>query len=188
MFMLSFLEIPVGVGKRLDFYRSRFCWESDDKKKKYRMSKWDIICRPKDQDGLGIEVLALKNRCLLSKWLVKLLTEEEVWQELLHNKYIWDKTLYQVEDKPTDSPFWKGLKQRLFQGWVRAFGANLGGYLAWGEVSSHSILISIQYCCSVHLVLSQLPLNVGFRRNFDGAKWDAWMQFVQQIDENIVKR
>jgi hypothetical protein len=78
MFMLSFLEIPVGVLKRLDFYRSRFLWESDEKKKKYRLAKWDIIFQPKDHGGLGIEVLGLKNRCLLSKWLVKLLTKEGV--------------------------------------------------------------------------------------------------------------
>ena len=68
-----------------------------------------IICRPKDQGGLGTEVLDIKNRCLLSKWLFKLLSEEGVWQELLHNKYLRGKTLSQVQAKPTDSPFWKGL-------------------------------------------------------------------------------
>ena len=109
MFMLSFLEIPKGVGKRLDFYRSRFFWQSDETKRKYRLTKWNIICRPKDQGGLGIEVLELKNKCLLSKWLFKLLNKEGVWQELLHNKYLQHKTLSQVEAKPTDSAFWKGL-------------------------------------------------------------------------------
>jgi hypothetical protein len=51
MFMLSFLEIPVGVRKRLDYYRSNFVWQSDENKKKYTLSKWNIICRPKDQGG-----------------------------------------------------------------------------------------------------------------------------------------
>jgi hypothetical protein len=103
------LEIPVGVRKRLDFYRSRFFWQSDEAKRKYRLTIWNIICRPKDQGGLGIEVLELKNRCLLSKWLFKLLNEEGVWQELLHNKYLSQKTLAEVQAKPTDSPFWKVL-------------------------------------------------------------------------------
>jgi hypothetical protein len=44
MFRLSFFEIPVGVRKRLDFYRSRFFWEREDNKKKYRLKKWNIIC------------------------------------------------------------------------------------------------------------------------------------------------
>ena len=67
------------------------------------------MCRPKDQGGLGIEVLDIKNRSLLSKWLYKLLHEDGVWHELLSNKYLKDKLLSQVEAKPTDSPFWKGL-------------------------------------------------------------------------------
>jgi predicted enzyme related to lactoylglutathione lyase len=60
--MLSFLEIPVGVRKRFDFYRSFFFWKTDDTKKKYRFTKWNMVCRPKDQGGLGIEVLELKKQ------------------------------------------------------------------------------------------------------------------------------
>jgi hypothetical protein len=118
MFMLSFLEIPKGVRKCLYFYRSRFFWQSDETKKKYRLTKWNIICRPKDQGGLDIEVLELKIKCLLSKWLFKLLSEDGMWQQILHNKYLNNKTLSQVEVKPTDSPFWKGLmrvKNDFFQ-------------------------------------------------------------------------
>jgi hypothetical protein len=40
-----------------------------------------------------------------------------MWQQLLHNKYLKNETLSQVEVKPTDSPFWKGLmhvKQDFF--------------------------------------------------------------------------
>jgi hypothetical protein len=62
MFMLSFLEIPKGVKKRLDYYRSHFFWKSNGHKRKYRLTKWNIICRPKDQGGLGIEVLELKKQ------------------------------------------------------------------------------------------------------------------------------
>src|SRR6266540_1383109 len=109
MFMLSFLEIPKGVCKRLDSYRSRFFWQSDENKRKYPLIKWSIVCRPKDQGGLGIEALEIKNMCLLSKWLYKLLNEEGVWQQILQNKYLNDKSLSQVEAEPTDSPFWKGL-------------------------------------------------------------------------------
>jgi hypothetical protein len=67
MFLLSFFEIPKGVRKRLDFYRSRFFWQSGGQKKKYRLTKWNIDCRPKDQGGIGIEVLDIKNKFLLRK-------------------------------------------------------------------------------------------------------------------------
>ena len=110
MFFLSFIEVTVEVRKRLDFYRSRFFWQSDELKRKYRLAKWDIICRPKDQGGLGIENLEVKNRCLLSKWLSKLSIETDAtWAQILRSKYHQSKTLSQVTPRPTESPFWKGL-------------------------------------------------------------------------------
>jgi hypothetical protein len=54
------------------YFAYHFSGEAIDIKKKYRLTKWNIIYRPKDQGGLGIEVLELKNKCLLSKWLYKL--------------------------------------------------------------------------------------------------------------------
>jgi hypothetical protein len=41
---------------------------------------------------LGIDVLELKNKCFLSKWLFKIL-HEGMWQQLLHNKYLRNITL-----------------------------------------------------------------------------------------------
>ena len=50
------------------------------------LTKWDIICRPKDQGGLAIENLDVKNKCLLSKWLYKLFVETEgTWVHFLRN-------------------------------------------------------------------------------------------------------
>jgi hypothetical protein len=91
IFILYFVSIPTGVGKRLDFYRPHFFWQSDEVKRKSRLSRWNIICRPNDQGCLGIEILDIKNKCLLCKWLFKLLSDEGVWPELLTNKYIRGK-------------------------------------------------------------------------------------------------
>ena len=97
MFLLSFFEVPIGVRKRLDFYRSRFFCQCDEVKTKYRLTRWDIICRPKDQAGLGIENLEIKNKCLLSKWLFRLSVETDgMWAQILRNKYLVSKSLAQV--------------------------------------------------------------------------------------------
>ena len=88
-----------------------------------------MVCRPKDQGGLGIEVLDIKNKCLLSKWLFKILHEEGVWHELISNKYLGTKTLAQVEMKPHDSPFWKGVmkvRDEFFKRGSFALGDGLG--------------------------------------------------------------
>jgi hypothetical protein len=79
MYLLPLFEIPNGVQKTLDFYRSRFFWQCDQIKKKYTLTRWNFICRPKYQGGLGIEVLDIKNYFLLSKWLFKPLNEKGMW-------------------------------------------------------------------------------------------------------------
>lgn len=163
MFMLSFLEIPKGVRKRLDFWRSRFFLQSDENKRKYILTKWNIICRPIEQGGLVIEVLELKNKCLLSKWIFKLLNEEGVWQELQHNKYLNNKTLSKVEAKPTDSPFWKGLMRlrmisvveailKLGMVPTRGFGKIFGWViLLWHNNIHHCIIL-----CNRKMLLLQM--------------------------------
>jgi hypothetical protein len=51
MFMMSFFRIPKGVLERLDYYRSRFFWQCDEHKKKYRLARWGILKKPKDIGG-----------------------------------------------------------------------------------------------------------------------------------------
>ena len=57
------------------------------------------MCTPKEKGGLGIMDLETQNKCLLSKWLFKLINEEGTWQQLLRNKYLAIKTITQVEKK-----------------------------------------------------------------------------------------
>ena len=194
MFMFSFFEVPIRVRKRFDYYRSRFFWQSDEHKQKYRLTKWNIICRPKDQGGLGIEVLDLKNKCLLSKWLFKLLNEEGMWQELLYNKYLHSKTLAQVEIGPTDSPFWKGLlrvKEEFFSRGSFKLGNGLSTRF-WEDTWLGDTPLMHQYPSlynitqrknvSVHDVMAAAPpLNIGFRRDLLGDKWDAWSHLCSSL-------
>jgi hypothetical protein len=101
--------LPKGILQKLDYYRSRFFWQGDTEKKKYRLAKWSIVCCPKDQGGLGIHDLSIKNSALLGKWLFKLLTEDGTLQTILERKYIGQKALSQVLWKSGDSHFWAGL-------------------------------------------------------------------------------
>jgi len=106
---MSFFEIPKGVRKKLDYFRSRFFWQSDEHKKKYRLAKWDILCQPKEQGGLAIHNLELKNIALLSKWLYRLLTTKGTWQHIIKNKYLGSKPIVQAQWKSGDSHFWASL-------------------------------------------------------------------------------
>jgi hypothetical protein len=108
MYMMSFFSIPRGVLTKLDYFRSIFFWQQEEKRK-YRLAKWSILCQPKDQGGLGIRNLDIQNIALLSKWLYKLLTTDGTWQQLIRNKYLGSKPLSQAFWKAADSHFWAGL-------------------------------------------------------------------------------
>ena len=88
VYMISFFQLPKRVLHRLGYFRSRFFWQGDSERKKYRLTKWSVVCHPKDQGGLGIHDLEVKNRALLGKWLFKLLFKDGVWQTLLRRKYV----------------------------------------------------------------------------------------------------
>jgi hypothetical protein len=86
--MISFFQLPKEVLHRLDYFRSRFFWQENSGKKKYRLTKWSVVYRSKDQGGLGVHDLKIKNMVLLGKWLSMLLTKNEVWQTIIRRKYV----------------------------------------------------------------------------------------------------
>lgn len=107
--MLSFFRFPKGVGKRLDFFRARLVWQEKDVVRKYHLVNWADVCRPRDQGGLGVANLEIKNISLLCKRLWRLENENEDWQEMLRAKYLCKKILSQCEASPGNSYFWNGL-------------------------------------------------------------------------------
>uniref|UniRef100_A0A8I6YGZ3 Uncharacterized protein n=1 Tax=Hordeum vulgare subsp. vulgare TaxID=112509 RepID=A0A8I6YGZ3_HORVV len=193
MFLVSF-EVPVGVRRRLDFYRSRFFWQTDGDKKKYRLARWDIICRPKDQGGLGIENLEVKNRCLLSKWLFRLSVETEgIWVQILRNKYLHSKTLAHVSVRPNDSPFWKGLMKvrSAFFRRTKFIIGNGEGTRFWEDSWLGETPLATQYPALYNVVqrkdayvatvLQSNPLNIQFRRALIGHRWANWLNLVRRL-------
>jgi hypothetical protein len=61
--------------------------------KKYRLTKWSIICQPKDQGGLGIQNIEFQNQYLLGTWLFKLFPEDGLWQIIIRNKYLTNQII-----------------------------------------------------------------------------------------------
>jgi hypothetical protein len=69
------------------------------------------FCISQRVSGMGIIGLDTQNKCLLSKWIVKLLNEDGMWQQVLKKKYLKRRTLSQVVKKKGDSHFWAGLME-----------------------------------------------------------------------------
>ncbi|WVZ53448.1 hypothetical protein U9M48_004388, partial [Paspalum notatum var. saurae] len=184
MFILSFFEIPRGVLKKIEYFSHKI---------KYRLIKWPLICQPKDQGGLGIQNLDIQNKCLLIKWLFKLCNEDGLWPDLLRNKYMKNKPLAEVEKKPRDSHFWKGLMrvkdQFLNLGRFKLVSGNELSF--WVDIWLDNQALKFKYPnlfsivrkkhAAVANVLSSSPLNISFRRGLVGNKLLEWHNLVASL-------
>lgn len=187
--MVSFFEVPKGVLKKLDYYHSRFFSQCDKHKKKYRLTKWSIVCRPKEFGGLGVQNLKIQNT---SKWIFKLINEEGTWQDL-RRKYLSNKTLTQATKKPSDSHFWAGLmkiKDQFLQ--CGHFKINSGSEIRfWEDTWIGDRTFGITYPnlynlarkkdASMAQLMNSTPYNVSFRRGLVGNNLQAWHDLVATI-------
>ena len=177
----------------MDYFRSRFFWQGDSEKRKYRLVKWSVVCRPKDQGGLGVHDLDVKNKALLGKWIFKLLTEEGVWQTLLRRKYVSSQALSQIYWKPGDTHFWAGLmatKKYFFP-----FGSFLikdGSQIRfWEDKWLGNTTLHEQYPALYNIlrhkidtlakVMESFPPNVSFRRSLLGPRQESWIALLQRL-------
>jgi hypothetical protein len=83
------------------------------------MVKWSRICRSKCKEGSGVKDLKKQNISLLCKWWWKLETENCLWQQIVKEKYLRNKSVVSVKPCVHDSPGWKTLlkvKEHYFAG------------------------------------------------------------------------
>jgi hypothetical protein len=116
-----------------------------------------------------------------------------MWQQLLSNKYLRNKTLSQVEVKPTDSPFWKGLmhvKEDFFKRGYFKLG-NGTSVRFWEDVWLGGTPLSHQYPALYNItqhknvlvstVFATEPINISFRRGLNDNKWVQWLHLCQRL-------
>ncbi|WVZ50906.1 LOW QUALITY PROTEIN: hypothetical protein U9M48_002112 [Paspalum notatum var. saurae] len=188
MFMFSFFEAPKGVIKKLDYYRSRFFWQSDEHKKKYRLAKWSSLMLPKCFGGIGILDLELQNKCLLSKWLYKLLNEDGAWQELIKKKYLHHKSITQVRlsilvgfDGVRNQFLSFGSFRTQNGRCVRFWEDKWNGRRAFMDLFPNLYRIVRKKHVTVASVLNSVPLNISFRRTLIGDNLVSWYELVLKV-------
>jgi hypothetical protein len=114
VFFLTYMKMPTKVWKEVVRIQRTFLWGGLSKKNKTCWVKWDDICKPKKEAGLGIRDLRLVNLSLLAKWRWKLLShEKEVWKDVIIAKYgfenIGNGNLGEVQVLRTASTWWRDI-------------------------------------------------------------------------------
>jgi hypothetical protein len=73
IFYLSYMKMPMKVWRELVKIQRNFLWGGTSNRVKTCWVKWEDVCRPKEEAGLGIRDLRIVNMSLLAKWRWKLL-------------------------------------------------------------------------------------------------------------------
>jgi hypothetical protein len=116
-----------------------------------------------------------------------------VWHELVSNKYLHSKSLSQVTVKSSDSPFWKGL-MKLKDDFFERVSFTIGNGEEdrfWEDTWLGSSPLAQQYPSlynivqqkqvSVATVLSQSPINIGFRQALSGTRANRWIHLCTRL-------
>lgn len=73
---------------RIKKIQRQIVWAQEKDEKKIAWASWEIVCKSKDEGGLGVKDIRQFNIILLSKWIWKLGTKKEgQWKEVLESKY-----------------------------------------------------------------------------------------------------
>jgi hypothetical protein len=89
MFFLCSLKVYQWVIHEVDKFRRHCLWRDKDlQKKNPPLAAWDLVCRPKDQGGLGVLNLTVQNNCLLMKHLHKFYNKADIpWVTMAWEMY-----------------------------------------------------------------------------------------------------
>jgi hypothetical protein len=114
IFYLSYMKMPKKVWKELVKIERVFLWAGLTKITKTCWVRWDVICRPKKEGGLGVRDLRLVNISLLAKWKWKLLShDDELWKDVVVARYGSDvmgkRNLGEIDITRMGSHWWRDL-------------------------------------------------------------------------------
>lgn len=87
-FFLSFFKAPKKVIKTIVSLQRNFLWGGSEEKRKIAWVRWEKVCLPKKEGGLGIKNIEWFNKALLSKWRWRLLMGDEgMWVRVVKARY-----------------------------------------------------------------------------------------------------
>lgn len=77
VYYLSFYKAPKKVINSLIQIQRRFLWGGLGEGRKISWVSWGVVCRPREEGGLGVRNLFIFNLALIGKWRWRMLYEGE---------------------------------------------------------------------------------------------------------------
>ncbi|MCH92733.1 RNA-directed DNA polymerase (Reverse transcriptase) [Trifolium medium] len=109
VYFLSFFKAPTGIISKLESILKISYGGGSEEVKKIYWVKWDKVCRPLEEGGLGIRNLRVFNQALLGKWAWKIRSERRgLWYRMLVNKYGLSNEVINMGGRGSSS-WWKSI-------------------------------------------------------------------------------
>jgi mannosylglycoprotein endo-beta-mannosidase len=193
---LGLFLLADGTHAGFDKHRNRFFWEGQGNKKKYHMVKWEDICQPKCQGGLGAINSKFMNIALMAKWIWRILGDSDpslLWLRLLKAKYNV-KELF--SSRPVAcSPFWHSI-HKIKHHFKKGVRFSLGAHSSisfWKDLWIGDTPLCVKFpslfqkSSDSDISIAQAYFEEGwwipFRRNLDQDDTQAWGDLVNLVED-----
>ncbi|GKD03414.1 hypothetical protein Tco_1178388 [Tanacetum coccineum] len=108
---LSYL-LSKTVVKEIDKVMKSFLWDSRGNSNGRAKIAWKVVCRPKDQGGLGIKPLGEWNEVLLMKNIWKIVEQKQtLWVQWVNRVKLKGRSVWDIDIDVNDSWGWKKLME-----------------------------------------------------------------------------
>ncbi|KAL5137836.1 putative ribonuclease H protein [Glycine soja] len=187
IYLLSFFKIPQRIVDKLLSLQRNFMWGGNQDHKKIPSVKWDVICLPKNDGGLGIKDLSKFNATLTGTWIWDLsFNQHQLWVTVLNSKYGGWSDLQNGRDKGWHSQWWKDLRKLNQQSDFNIIHQNMAWKVGCGDKINLCKDNWLGEDCSLQQKYHQL-FFISRQHNFPISKMENFSQNIWNWDLKVKK-
>ncbi|XP_060200410.1 uncharacterized protein LOC132628664 [Lycium barbarum] len=85
--LLAAMKPPKGTFEQIEAAIARFLWNNNENVNKYHWSKWESMCLPYEEGGVGFRCLRDVSKSFIAKQWWSIRTKESLWKDYIMAKY-----------------------------------------------------------------------------------------------------